>query len=202
MDLVLLTLGATLTLTSLIYITLNTKYRNNVFARHGLQRTKTTDILTPQKPSMPEKQGLPHSNAPPTPPTYGDVFPPHRREAFAAVASDALGGRGKSAKEASLLEPDYSMLTPDKQVCNSDGLLDHTTATGFTVEEIQRLGDFPDYATLSGVPLPEPYKEFDIKTAKPRPYRPLRWAYHQTMCKQCCKSFDDHTLTASSFDEA
>ena len=53
---------------------------------------------------------------------------------------------------------------------------------GFTMEEIRALGDFPDYATLSGVPLPEAYPEFDIRTAKPRPFRPVRWAYHQTMC--------------------
>ena len=52
-----------------------------------------------------------------------------------------------------------------------------------TKEEIEALGDFPDYAALSGVRLPKPYPEFDIKTAKPRPYRPFRWAYHQTMCK-------------------
>ncbi|TKX27327.1 hypothetical protein C1H76_0164 [Elsinoe australis] len=49
------------------------------------------------------------------------------------------------------------------------------------MSEIKALGDFPDYAKLSGVPLPTPYATFDIDTAKPRPYRPLRWAYHQTM---------------------
>ncbi|KAF2675563.1 hypothetical protein BT63DRAFT_445330 [Microthyrium microscopicum] len=40
---------------------------------------------------------------------------------------------------------------------------------------------FPDYASLSGVRAPEPYHGFDIKTAKARPYRPLRWKWHQTM---------------------
>ncbi|RYO90349.1 hypothetical protein DL766_001188 [Monosporascus sp. MC13-8B] len=53
--------------------------------------------------------------------------------------------------------------------------------SGFSVREIKALGDFPDYATLSEVPLPRPYKEFEIVKALPRPYRPLRWAYHQTM---------------------
>ncbi|RYP03038.1 hypothetical protein DL765_010616 [Monosporascus sp. GIB2] len=53
--------------------------------------------------------------------------------------------------------------------------------SGFSVREIRALGDFPDYATLSEVPLPRPYKEFEIEKALPRPYRPLRWAYHQTM---------------------
>jgi hypothetical protein len=57
------------------------------------------------------------------------------------------------------------------------------TPCGFSTDDIKALGDFPDYATLSGVPLPRPYPEFDIKKAIPRPYRPFRWAYHQTMCK-------------------
>lgn len=40
---------------------------------------------------------------------------------------------------------------------------------------------FPDYFKLSGVPLPEPLEDFDVDKAKPRPYRPFRWPYHQTM---------------------
>ncbi|RYP75873.1 hypothetical protein DL771_002137 [Monosporascus sp. 5C6A] len=53
--------------------------------------------------------------------------------------------------------------------------------SGFSVREIRALGDFPDYASLSEVPLPRPYEDFEIDKAIPRPYRPLRWAYHQTM---------------------
>ena len=56
------------------------------------------------------------------------------------------------------------------------------TPTGAMVEEILALGDFPDYASLSGVPLPKKYEGFDITKAIARPYRPFRWAYHQTMC--------------------
>ena len=181
MSLILLAFGAILTFISLIYITLHPGYRNDILARLGLQRSKTTEIFAPPKSLTPEKQGLPDSNKPASsPPTYSDVFPPHRREALAGLQ---LRGPGTTAQEASALDPDYSRPTPDKQICDSEETLAHTTATGFTVEEIERLGDFPDYATLSGVPLPQPYHEFDIKTALPRPYRPLRWAYHQTMCK-------------------
>jgi hypothetical protein len=57
------------------------------------------------------------------------------------------------------------------------------TPTGFSTTEIQAMGDFPAYDILSGVPLPEPYENFDPAKALPRPYRPFRWAYHQTMCK-------------------
>lgn len=53
--------------------------------------------------------------------------------------------------------------------------------SGFSVRELKALGDFPDYSALSEVPMPQPYLEFDINRAKPRPYRPFRWAYHQTM---------------------
>jgi hypothetical protein len=41
---------------------------------------------------------------------------------------------------------------------------------------------FPDYASLSGIPLPKAYLGFNITRALPRPYRPFRWVYHQTMC--------------------
>ncbi|KIY43659.1 hypothetical protein FISHEDRAFT_68068 [Fistulina hepatica ATCC 64428] len=39
----------------------------------------------------------------------------------------------------------------------------------------------PNYAKLTGVPLPTPLPDFDISKARPRPYRPFRWAYHQHM---------------------
>lgn len=39
-----------------------------------------------------------------------------------------------------------------------------------------------DYFELSGVPAPNPLPDFDIDTAKARPYRPFRWKYHQNMC--------------------
>ncbi|RPB24237.1 hypothetical protein L211DRAFT_752249, partial [Terfezia boudieri ATCC MYA-4762] len=43
------------------------------------------------------------------------------------------------------------------------------------------LGLYPDYAALSGVPWPEACVDFDPQRALPRPYRPFRWPYHQTM---------------------
>ncbi|KAG6331525.1 hypothetical protein ID866_7560 [Astraeus odoratus] len=39
----------------------------------------------------------------------------------------------------------------------------------------------PDYTKLTGVPAPQPLYDFDIDGAKPRPYRPFRWEYHQNM---------------------
>jgi hypothetical protein len=57
------------------------------------------------------------------------------------------------------------------------------TPMGFSVKEIKEMGDLPDYSALSGVPLPNAYDVFDIGKSIARPYRPFRWAYHQTMCK-------------------
>ncbi|KZM22277.1 oxidoreductase [Ascochyta rabiei] len=62
-----------------------------------------------------------------------------------------------------------------------DATDDLRTPCGFSIADIKALGDFPDYAAFSGVPLPKPYHEFNIKKALPRPYRPFRWPYHQTM---------------------
>ncbi|KAL4065361.1 hypothetical protein V8B97DRAFT_1868820 [Scleroderma yunnanense] len=39
----------------------------------------------------------------------------------------------------------------------------------------------PDYTKLTGFPAPRPLYHFDIDSAKPRPYRPFRWKYHQNM---------------------
>ncbi|KAF4952819.1 hypothetical protein FSARC_12561 [Fusarium sarcochroum] len=55
------------------------------------------------------------------------------------------------------------------------------TPTGFSSQEIEALGTFPDYSVLSGVPHPKSVPQFDIKTAEFRPFRPFRWTYHQTM---------------------
>jgi hypothetical protein len=78
------------------------------------------------------------------------------------------------------------------------------TATGFSAAEIKALGDFPRYDLLSGVPLPEPYEEFDPSNALPRPYRPFRWGYHQTMCE--CSPFvleimaNQHTIALTKME--
>lgn len=56
------------------------------------------------------------------------------------------------------------------------------TPTGFSTQDIKKLGRFPDYAALSGVRDPNPVPAtWDITKAKFRPYRPFRWGYHQHM---------------------
>ena len=176
MDVLLLALlGLTFAISSLAYFTLNPKSREVVLSRLRISRSKTNGSLTPPRSVSNSKDAK-------SQPGNDELFPPHRRETLAELPPGAFKGPGRFAKELSQLPPHYSRLTPDKATCNTDAFSNHTTATGFTVDEIRRLGDFPDYAILSGIPLPVEYKEFDIKTAMPRPYRPYRWPYHQTMC--------------------
>lgn len=61
------------------------------------------------------------------------------------------------------------------------GLGNSKTATGYSLPDIRSLGDFPDYARLSGIRLPNAYLEYDFNKSTPRPYRPFRWPHHQTM---------------------
>ena len=155
--------GLAFALSSLIYFAIE---------RPRTSRRKTNGALTPPA-SVSAAKAQPGND---------ELFPPDGRHALATLPSNAMRGPGKTALELSRVLPDYSRLTPDKAFCNTNHFLDHTTVTGFTVDEMRRLGDFPDYAKLSGIPLPNEYKEFDIKTALPRPYRPYRWPYYQTMC--------------------
>lgn len=181
-SILLFAVGLAFLTSSFTLLVLNRKRRDVFLDRLHFRRRRATGSLTPPRSFSPEKLRLPPTTEP-SAPEYGDVFPPCRRHALAGLQ---LNGAGKSAKELSEQPPDYSKRVPNTEVANTYELADHVTATGFTVQEIKRLGYFPDYAALSGIPLPNAYKEFDIAKAKPRPYRPFRWAYHQTMCT--CKA--------------
>jgi hypothetical protein len=75
------------------------------------------------------------------------------------------------------------------------------TPCGLSMKEIKALENFPDYTKFSGVPLPKPYPKFNIRKALPRPYRPIRWGYHQTMCTCYRRKSPQYALTPGSFDE-
>ena len=128
------------------------------------------------RPASPEKNDNDEGGGP----DYSSIFPPSRRFVLVQIP----GAASKLGKP-----PEQLVATPEKMESVplttevEDANKTMYTPCGFSVEEIKKLGDFPDYAALSGVPLPQPYPEFDIDKAKPRPYRPFRWAYHQTMCK-------------------
>lgn len=122
-------------------------------------------------------------NNAPQPVEYQDIFPPSPRDALPQVADSYSEAQKSKLSYGPLNEESFRKniipFTVDYREC----ALSIYTPMGFSVDEIKTLGDFPNYALLSGVPLPEPYQNFKIETACARPYRPFRWAYHQTMCK-------------------
>ncbi|KAF4998293.1 hypothetical protein FGRMN_3342 [Fusarium graminum] len=121
-----------------------------------------------------------YSSSPPPEPVkktaaadYTKVYPPPLRHILSEISPDFKADNvdlSLSSRSLLRLDEDYRHANPNS-----------FNFTGFSVDEIRRLGDFPDYAKLSGVPLPAPLENFNVNTTLPRPYRPFRWAYHQTM---------------------
>ena len=140
---------------------------------------RISSARTPPRSLTPEKK-VPN-NAPP-PADYRDILPPSSREALLKVSESLSSSQKKmiGRLEVSLEEFTKNLIPfeADFRECGPSTC----TPMEISMAEIKALGDFPDYSKLSGVPLPEAYKEFEIEKALPRPYRPFRWAYHQTMC--------------------
>jgi hypothetical protein len=173
---VLLLLGTAFAISTAIVLLISKKRREIVLRRLPLRRRISSSASTPPRSLSPKEDR-------PSEPDYRDAFPPSRRFTLAAAAPSVV---------AKFPKPDGGILPGDGEKKPLQAPLDVPfeqwdpkafTPTEFSKEEIEALGNFPDYATLSGVPLPQPYEEFVIEKAKPRPYRPFRWAYHQTMCK-------------------
>ncbi|KAH8701786.1 hypothetical protein BGW36DRAFT_290274 [Talaromyces proteolyticus] len=146
---------------------------NKIKERGVLGRTRRISTAkTPPRSVSPEKS-LSGSSSPTS---YNSVFPPSRREAMASLKS----GKPATALDRVSDEKIHKNILPmTENYETAKGSL--YTPMGFSVDEIKAMGDFPDYTILSGVPLPKAYNEFDIDKALPRPYRPFRWSYHQTM---------------------
>lgn len=178
----LVLLGIAFAVGTISYLAINERQRDVLLCKFQLRRSRARESLTPPRSLSPTKQGLP-ANVPVEGKEYVDTFPPSRRSALAEITDPAFNLGGKDGKALSELPFDTSKPIPDNKDNFAPGNDELFTPTGFTIAEVKALGDFPDYAALSGVPLPEPYPEFDIETARARPFRPLRWAYHQTMCK-------------------
>lgn len=121
--------------------------------------------------SKPTEKGKAKPNLP-----YLLQFPPSRRHVLATL-------RGFEKADVQAVAPEIlksralpTVTTPD---FDQD---DFYTPTGFSTQEIKKLGRFPDYTALSGVRDPNPVPEnWDISKARFRPYRPFRWRYHQHM---------------------
>lgn len=175
-------LGIAFTIVTVLYFARNGKQRALLLSRLRLDSERKLSWAPPRSPS-PAKQGLSEKPTLPAGQEYRDTFPPCRRPALAELTDTRFSVGGKSGKGLSELPHNTSKPLPDDTNVLAPQYRKYSTPTGFTVEEVKALGNFPDYATLSGVPLPASYTNFDIRTALARPYRPFRWEYHQTMCK-------------------
>lgn len=173
----LLGIGALFIFSSFTALSFSQRRRSALFERLNLHRRRASGASTPPRSFSPSKRG---SISVTCNPDYLNTFPPSRRSALAELAE-------KNEEVNIGPEPSLDFLMKDPLPTTRCYSLDNSkpkyTPTGFSTAEIKSLGDFPAYDVLSGVPLPEPYEGFDPTKALPRPYRPFRWAYHQTMCK-------------------
>lgn len=170
-------LGAAFVASSTFVLLTQKGKRDAVLERLHISRRRVSGAKTPPRSLSPgKKQSQSTQDV-----DYSDAFPPSRR--FALADTDLPSTLGKSAEDVIASRPGWTnnMLPMETSYLTADESL--YTPCEFSVGEIKALGNFPDYAALSGVPLPKAYPEFDITKALPRPYRPFRWAYHQTMCK-------------------
>ncbi|KAI1354701.1 alpha-1,2-mannosyltransferase [Xylaria sp. FL0043] len=109
------------------------------------------------------------------------AFPPSQREQLKEIKPSLSLAQQEVLGDLSFHQTTFerSLLRFNEDYNNADD--SKYVYSGFSIREIKALGDFPDYGRLSGVPMPNPYPDFDIDGAIPRPYRPFRWPYHQTM---------------------
>lgn len=183
----LLGLGSVLLIISLGAFIATKSGRQVVLDNLHFRRRRTSGARTPPRsisPGKNEKQQVndaPASKPSLQAPDFPSALPPSRRSAL-AEAGRAIGKTlpsGPEPSEEDILEGQI----PFTRSYELENESTKYTPTGFSTEEIKALGDFPPYEILSGVPLPEPYEGFDHTKALPRPYRPFRWSYHQTMCE-------------------
>jgi hypothetical protein len=175
----LLLLGAAFIVSSAFLFVFKNDRRHLFLNRLHFRTRRASGSHTPPRSLSPGKKPLEGN----TGADYTDVFPPSRRFTLAEIHSNVSSILGKPWDALIQSPPESKKECLPITTSYLDAKTPMFTPCGFSTEEIKALGDFPDYATLSGVPLPRPYHEFDIKKAIPRPYRPFRWNYHQTMCE-------------------
>ncbi|KAE8440807.1 hypothetical protein EG329_006563 [Mollisiaceae sp. DMI_Dod_QoI] len=175
----LLGLGFIFLLSSCAVLAVNKRRRDAVLERLHFHRRRASGASTPPRSFSPSKKA---SSATIGLPDYSTMLPPSRREVLPELAKTLAPANASVLLKAkpsadSLLE---NLLPMAQSYVVNDGVPKYTP-TGFSTDEIKAMGDFPAYDILTGTPLPQGYQNFDPAKALPRPYRPFRWAYHQTM---------------------
>ena len=175
-----LVLAIAILLSGIVFFACHEKKRAR-FAKHFEEWSRKSRIFFPSAAS--KKQRNHEKNASPV--DYVHVFPPQQRQALARVAETLPQLHEVFTRHGLNVELSAASVTPlEANYLDCEETI--FTPTGISLEEVKLLGDFPNYAELSGIPNPQPYENFDIENALSRPYRPFRWAYHQTMCMTAC----------------
>ncbi|KAG4220175.1 hypothetical protein PC116_g31346 [Phytophthora cactorum] len=174
---VALWLASAIVVSLLSFFALNKSQKDVVFKRLGLKRRDASRPSTPLLEKQPLSKPLSLSTS-----DLQSTFPPSQRGQLKIVAENMPPDQKEAMGNLSFDIDTFtrSLLGFEEDYRTADN--SKYCFSGFSVRELKALGDFPDYSLLSEVPMPQPYLEFDIDRAKPRPYRPFRWAYHQTMC--------------------
>jgi hypothetical protein len=173
----MLGLGAIFLLWSLLALT--RWQRVSVLDRFRFPRRRASGASTPPRSISPDAS---EKKSGPLGLDFVETFPPSLRSTIPQLAKLASANNKKILLSSN---PSPESLAKDALPMNVSYMETRSTKytpTGFSTDEIKALGDFPAYDILTGVPNPAPYKAFNHLTALARPYRPLRWNYHQTMC--------------------
>ena len=163
-----------------------TKYQSKVITEYLVSRMpniirgrRISTSKTPPRSFSPEKK-VPSNT--PSAVDKKDVFPPSCRDSLARIVDGLPSASKARLRHGQIDQTEFKKnlipLVADYRECGPTTY----TPTEISIDEVKALGDFPNYAELSGVPLPQAYRGFKLENAIPRPYRPFRWAYHQTMC--------------------
>lgn len=185
-SIIAIVLGIGFSLSAVFLLATNRSRRRIILSRFNLRGRSLSHSKTPPRcltPSTPEQMVKEKAALSPD---YSAVFPPSRREALLEVYDSTPKDHPIRQLPRKVIAQRAGPETGEAVPLNThspDLNGREFTPTGLSIEEIRLLGEFPDYATLSGIPLPAPFENFAIEKALPRPYRPFRWAYHQTMCK-------------------
>ncbi|PQE12735.1 hrq family protein [Rutstroemia sp. NJR-2017a BBW] len=176
-------LGIVVLLTTAIVLSYTQSGNKSLFSRLHIHHRRASTSATPPRSLSPSKAGSEKLKAPAIKTaSYLDTLPPSRRCTLPEVAK-GLPPRFGAILTAS--NPSDDVISKNKlpmvHAYNLGFETPKYTPTGFSTLELKAMGDFPAYDILTGVPLPRAYDGFDPVKARSRPYRPLRWQYHQTM---------------------
>lgn len=183
-DKFLIYLAIAVLLINIAWLVLTKSQREAFYARVSswtpavARRRRISSASTPPRSLTPEKK-VPNNTPPPG--GYKNFFPPSSRQVLLKLAETLPKSQKKKIGAREIDREEFTKnvipFEADYRECGPSTY----TPMEISMAEIDALGDFPDYSKLTGVPLPKAYKEFEIESAQPRPYRPFRWPYHQTM---------------------